>query len=247
MCIFLYDSTFEGLLTAIYEAYYSKNKPDKIYSIDNYELNLIDIVINIKTDLNKFKKVYEAIESKISIESLRKIYYVYLSEMKESSNMIYDYIRLGFKLGKEVELYKHLDIVLNIDKISKKVSLEKHRFTGFIRFKEVNGFLYGKIEPDFNILPIIGSHFKNRLTNEFFIIEDTKRNIALIYDKNNYYLTVLSNEQKETLNYSKDTGMYEQLWQQYFKSTNITERENSKLQKRMMPTRYWHNLTEINK
>lgn len=245
MLIFLYDSTFEGLLTAIYDGYYSKYKPDKIYSIEKYEPNLIDKVISIKTDMIKFKKVYDAIDSKISNTSLKKIYYVYLSEMKESANMIYYYVRMGFKLGEAVELHKHNDIVLNIDKISKKVSLEKHRFTGFIRFNEINGFLYAKIEPDFNILPIIGNHFKNRLTNEYFVIEDKKRNIALVYDKNNYHLTVLSKEQKEMIINSDNIGMYENLWKQYFKSTNIVERENSRLQKRMMPTRYWDNLTEL--
>ena len=44
---------------------------------------------------------------------------------------------MGFKLGKEVELHKNNDIVLNIDKISKKVAYEKHRFTGFVSLKKL--------------------------------------------------------------------------------------------------------------
>ena len=232
MIVFLYDSTFEGLLTAIYEAYYSKVKPNRIYSIKHYKSNLIDEVIKIETDIIKFQKVYYAIENKISRTSLNKIYYSYLSEIEESVNMIYYYLQMGFKLGKEVEYHKHNDIVINIDKLSKRVSLEKHRFTGFVRFKETNGILYSKIEPDFNILPLIGNHFKNRLTNEYFIIEDTKRDIALIYNKKDYYLTELSKEQKNALNSNDNDGKYEELWKGYFKSTNIKERENSRLQKK---------------
>lgn len=245
MRIFIYDSTFEGLLSAIYDAYYSKDKPDRIYDIKNCEVNLIDELINIKTDTTKFEKVYNAIESKIGKQSLQKIYYVYLAEMKESANLIYSYIRMGFKLGKEVDLHKNNDIVINIDKISKKVSRERHRFTGFVRFKEINNILYSSITPDFNILPIIASHFKNRLTNQYFIIHDTKRDTALIYDKDEYYLGKLSQTQKEVLMSSCDIGIYEDLWKEYFKSTNIAERENPRLQKRQMPTRYWDNMLEL--
>ena len=245
MRIFIYDSTFEGLLSAIYDAYYSKDKPDRIYDIQNYETNLIDELITIETDMTKFEKVYNAIENKISRESLQKIYHVYLTEMKESANLIYSYIRMGFKLGKEVDLHKNSDIVINMDKISEKVFYEKHRFMGFVRFKEINNILYSSITPDFNILPILASHFKNRLTNEYFIIHDIKRDIALIYDRNEYYISKLSQKQKEVLMNSSDVGMYEDLWKEYFKSTNIAERENPRLQKRQMPAKYWDNMVEL--
>ena len=121
MRVFLHDLSFEGLLSAIYDAYYSPNKPERIYCRNFYRENLLDEVVDIKTDEVKFEKVFNAIKNKISKDSLNKIYLVFLSEYEESSNLIYDYIRMGFKLGKEVELHKNNDIVLNIDKISKKV------------------------------------------------------------------------------------------------------------------------------
>lgn len=246
MKVFLHEPTFEGLLSAIYEAYYSNVKPDKIYSKIVYEQNLIDEVIIIKSDSIKFEKVYNAIKNKISKESLNKIYYVFLSELKESSNMIYLYVRMGFKLGKNIDLHKNNDIVLDMDKISKKVYYEEHRFTGFVRFKEINNILYAAINPDFNILPILAGHFKNRLSNEYFIIHDIKRDIAIVYDKKDYYLSSLSNEQKNILMNTDDKGEYENLWKQYFQSVNIEERKNPKLQKRMMPSRYWENMVEVN-
>ena len=206
---------------------------------------MLDEVIHIKTDKIKFEKVYNAVNNKISKESLNKIYLVFLSEYEESSNLIYNYLRMGFKLGKEVELHKNNDIVLNIDKISKKVSYEKHRFTGFVRFKEINGVLYSAIEPDFNILPIIANHFKNRLTNEYFIIHDTKRNLAVVYNKESYQLISLDKSQKEKILSMNNDEDYETLWKQYFKSTNIEERKNPRLQNRMMPKRYRNNIVEF--
>ena len=77
------------------------------------------------------------------------------------------------------------------------------------------------------------------------IIQDIKRNLAIVYDKNDYYLTSLSKSQKDKLLNAKDSGQYETLWKQYFKSTNIKERENLRLQSRMMPKRYRHNMVEV--
>lgn len=239
MIVYIYDNTFEGLLTCIHEAYYSSIKPEAIYSKKVYAHNLIDTAINVETDTNKSVKVYEAIKSKISKSSLKKVYHVYLSELKESSNLIFSYVRMGVKLGQEIELHKHNDIVLNIDKISKNIYLERHRFTGFVRFKQVDNILYSSIEPDSNIVGLLGNHFKNRLLNEYFIINDSKRNIALVYYKSNYYLTTLDKDLLKYLNESEDSGKYKDLWKDYFKSINIEERENPKLQKRNMPYRYW--------
>ena len=246
MRVYLHEATFEGLLSSIYDAYYSNIKPDRIYSKLVYEQNLIDEVIIIKRDNLKFEKVYNAIKNKISKESLNKIYYVFLSEAKESSNLIYNYLRIGFKIGQEVELHKNNDIVLSIDKISKRVFYEKERFIGFVRFKDINNVLFAVINPDFNLLPILGNHFRNRLPNEYFIIYDEKRDAALIYDKEDYYLTKLSKTKKYILMNTTDKNDYENLWRQYFKSVNIEERKNLKLQKRMMPKRYWHNIIEVN-
>ncbi|MGL5152900.1 MAG: DUF4130 domain-containing protein, partial [Clostridium sp.] len=51
------------------------------------------------------------------------------------------------------------------------------------------------------------------------------------------------NEEYEQLKGYEDN--YTDLWKEYFKSVTIKERTNPKLQKRMMPKRYWENLTEI--
>lgn len=244
MIVYIYDNTFEGLLTCIYEAYYSNIKPESIYSKLMYEYNLIDTVIEIETNEKKYLKVYEAIENKISKESLKKIYYTCLSELKESANLVFSYVRMGFKIGKDIELHKNNDIVLSIDKIAKSVSLERHRFTGLVRFKQVDNILYSTIEPDNNIVSLLGEHFKNRLSNEYFIINDAKRDIALVYNKAYYYITKLDDKMLSYLNNKDDCGDYKNLWKSYFNATNIKERENLKLQKRNMPYRYWKNLTE---
>ena len=41
-------------------------------------------------------------------------------------------------------------------------------------------------------------------------------------------------------------ALYDQLWKDYFKSTNIVERRNIKLHLQHVPKRYWKYLTEKN-
>lgn len=79
MKIYLYDDTFEGLLTSIYDAFYSNGSPPtSIYgkSQTNTPL-LLGNIVEISTDINKFKKVKNAIINKINFLSLKKIYFAF--------------------------------------------------------------------------------------------------------------------------------------------------------------------------
>lgn len=245
MICFVYDGTFEGLLTSVYEAYYSTVKPEEITPNWEFQPNLLIEPIFIKTDMEKYNKVYNAIKDKISNKTLNLIYHVYLSELKGSSTLIYNYIKLGFKLGKSINLHLHNDIVLNIHKIDKKVTYECHRILGFVRFKEVKGMYYSPIEPDHNILALIAPHFASRLPNENWIIHDLKRNLAVLHNKVQWIITSFSKETTNKFLSDKDNELYESLWRDFFKAIVVENRINSKLQRKLMPVRYQKHLTEI--
>ncbi len=44
---------------------------------------------------------------------------------------------------------------------------------------------FAKIEPDFNVLPLIQKHFKDRYADQKWMIFDLKRNFGIIYDLKN--------------------------------------------------------------
>jgi probable DNA metabolism protein len=246
MICYTYDGSFEGLLTCIYESYYRKEKPEKILKKDEFIPNLLDEEIYIKTNIDKFSKVYNAINLKISPISLKYIFYVYLSEVSGSSSLIYNYVRLGFKLGKNTDLYLHDKRVLEVHKVVKKVTNEIHRMLGFVRFKSIdNKFLYSAIEPDHNILALITPHFAERLPCENFIIHDLKRELAAVHNGQEWSITALSRNHGLKLLKETQDEIYESLWREYFRSTAIKSRLNPKLQKMHMPKRYWKFLTEI--
>lgn len=245
MKIYLYDDTFEGLLTSIYDAFYSNGSPPtSIYgkSQTNTPL-LLGNIVEISTDINKFKKVKNAIINKINFLSLKKIYFVFLSNYEDKGIIIFNYLKIAFKLGPDVHDFLNIDVIRLVDNITKKVLNECHRFEGFIRFNQIEEkLLYSSIEPDNDILELIGDHFKNRFPREYFIIHDISRQKALIYNTNFYEIIDMDIETYEKLKFHNDE--YTDLWKTYFKATTIQERKNLKLQCRMMPKRYWKHILE---
>ena len=244
MVAFIHDGSFEGFLTSVYEAYYSYKKPDEIFSEFSYEGELFYESINIVTNEEKHEKVYKAIKEKIGTQAMYNIYYCFLCGDKYSHSLAYKYIKLGFKIGKDIDLHLHNPIVLSVINCVQKVQREKHRILGFVRFKDVKrNLFYASIEPDHNILPLLGNHFSERLPKEKWIIHDLKRNIAIVHKDGEWVLCNLYSTE-EPLNNSKDEDIYEKLWKQYFVSTTIKERTNYRLQKHNMPKRYWKHLLE---
>ncbi|NTV90856.1 MAG: DNA metabolism protein, partial [Clostridiales bacterium] len=190
MLVFIYDGSFEGLLTAIYEAYYTGPHPDRIIESANMQFNLLDEFRNIQTDLVKSGKVYRSIREKISEEALEHVYHVYLSEDEDSGTMIYNYLKLGWKLGGKVDLNLADDRVLKVHELSRRVEHEGQRLLGFVRFSQVEGGIYyASISPDYNVVELLAPHFAERLAIQPWIIHDVKRGTAALYNTRDWIVT----------------------------------------------------------
>lgn len=243
MLNYIYDGSFEGILTCIYEAFYRHENPDRIIPGELPQLDMLDKSLHILTDNEKASRVYESIINKISSDALDNVYYAYLSEASESGKIIYEYLKLGWKMGGRVDLFLSDDRVLNIHKLSKKVGFERHRMLGLIRFSQCrDGIYYSQIEPDHNILQLLAPHFANRMADQNWIIHDIKRNLAAIYNMESWVLTSLTLDNLPSM--SLDEEFYQSMWKQYFKSIAIATRLNPRLQIQHMPRRYWSHLVE---
>lgn len=245
MIDFLYDGSFEGLLTALFYAYPIKEQT-AIYKSEFYETTLLSNYKNINTETDKAERVYVGIESKLSHATLKNIYLLYLSEIENVETLILDYIRLCFKYGDSINLAKNNDIIRKVDLLCRKVTLEVHRFYGFVRFKEIALLtFYAQIEPDHNILPLLGKHFKSRFSDQRFIIHDLKRNFCLVYNLKELFYQKLSSEESSSLMKANIKDPFETLFNTYFKATTIKERANKRQQHAYMPTRYFKHLVEL--
>jgi len=137
-------------------------------------------------------------------------------------------------------------------KQQKKVEREKHRMKAFIRFeKSEDGMYFARIAPDFNVIPLIITFFKDRYADQPWIIYDQKRLCGVLYDTDQvHHIRKLPEDLSEhmlpdkPLQMDEDETLYATLWRDYFKSTNIEARKNPKLHRQHVPKRYWHLLTE---
>lgn len=246
MLIYLYDGTFEGLLTCIYEAYYFDQKPNQIKQEASYTPNLVDETLFIHTDKEKADKVYDSIKKKISKSALRNTYEVFLSEDADAGTIIYRYLKLGWKLGSKVDLNLiHAD-VMPVHQITQRVNREKHRMLGLVRFQLLeNDLFYAPVEPDYNIVGLIAPHFANRMADQSWMIHDVSRGIAAICKNQKWILTEIQGEAIPQLD--GEELQFQELWKTYFKHISIAERLNTKLQRSHMPARYWKHLIEKQK
>ena len=244
MPCYIYDGSFDGLLTAIYDAYYNKDFPEQIVSRDNFIDNFLITKVYIQTDEEKSKKVHDAILQKISRHAMANIMYAYLSEHENAGIYILEYLRFGFKAGRIVDSYLADDRVNNINRLVTKVTREKHLLSGIIRFRLLqNNIYYAPIEPQYNTTCLLGKHFAERMSDQIFVIHDVKRSYGVFYDKNKWFMSDISI--KEDIVFHENELFYQELWKQYFDYTTIKSRINPKLQSNHMPKRYWKYLIEM--
>ena len=240
---YLYDGTFEGFLTVVFECYVSKVIPFCIIPEEKYEYNLFDSLFLIKTDENKSKRIFEGISKNISQASLYHAYNTFLCEYDNKELYLLKYISYGFQVGPQIDSMLQLDFVFKVHQMRKKALFECHRLKGLVRFIELkNHIYYASIHPDHCIIEPLGHHFMKRLPNQTFILHDKNRNLFFLYAQNHY---VFRKECAINLpSISEVEKQYQKLWQLFFKSIAIPERKNRCCQMNFMPKKYWKDLIE---
>ncbi|MCL2650165.1 MAG: TIGR03915 family putative DNA repair protein [Candidatus Azobacteroides sp.] len=253
MLYFLYDNTFEGLLTCIFDAFFRKQFPQKIVP-ENTQLPLFSESFTVITDTEKAERVLAGLQKKLSQSAIQMLFVCFLSEMEEVPTLIFNYIQKALISEKSIELNFADNDVLELSKIYKKVQREAERMRQFVRFqKTADGIFFAVFEPLYNILPLNSEHFEDRFADQQWIVYDLKRGYGLYYDLEKTEIVRFENLQisPQTRQLSPDKLdeyelAFQQLWKDYFKSAAIKERMNLKLHRQHMPKRFWKYLTEKN-
>jgi probable DNA metabolism protein len=244
----LYDGSFEGFLTTLFEVYEYKIQGAEIKREEVANGSLFGDAHVVQTNGDKAKRVWIKLEQKISKTAMSQFYKSFLSELPGIDDVLLRYVQyiLASKHGVEND-YGHPD-VLAVQQTSKKVHREKHRMEAFVRFQLTNdGLYYALIQPDYNVLPLIHSHFKNRYADQRWLIYDSRRKYGLYYNLNKVEevrIDFTEGLNEETGVYDEKENLYQELWKQYFDSINIKARKNMKLHIQHVPKRYWKYLVE---
>jgi len=129
-----------------------------------------------------------------------------------------------------------------------KAQFEVHRMRGLLRFSpDSNGTYAAFCEPDHLILPALGEYFSSRFGETPWVIVDVKRRLCLSRRLGEKVKLIAI---KTAEDISASGGVFcndewEELWRHYHRTVNNESRKNLRLQRQLMPKRYWKYLPEM--
>ena len=252
MVTLIYDGSWNGLLTTVFEIYERKLSIVSVETMLQHQPSMFNTTLTVYTDEVKAQRVWKGLKKYLSAETTLQLYAAFLSEIPDIGQTLCRYIQLTFERHASPAGDYANPNVLRITQTSRMVHREKHRMEAFIRFQLTqDGLFYAGIEPDFNVIPLLLRHFKNRYADQRWLIYDIKRQYGIYYDLhtieeieiNLSQNTALYGERNSEI-FHADEALYQTLWKDYFKHVNIAERKNTKLHLQHVPKRYWKHLTE---
>lgn len=136
MTDYIYDGSFDGLLTVIWHHYYT-DRAARICTPENFQPSFLQDSVEVETDSVKADKVYQAIRYKISEYDLRSVYRAWLSCDPEKEMKILRYVVLGFRERHRTSSLHGNPVVADFQGILQKISKESERMLQFVRFSVI--------------------------------------------------------------------------------------------------------------
>ena len=130
MYTYLYDGTFDGLLTVYFYAY----KDTQIYNICSalhHQPDLLSTVKEIHTETEKAERIRKSVYTKLSSTIMYNLYLLYLSELPNCDILGLQYLHLCYDNGIAINNAKHHPIVRKVEDYRYKVTRELDRMKGF--------------------------------------------------------------------------------------------------------------------
>jgi probable DNA metabolism protein len=241
------DGSFEGLLTAIFEAYSEKGHPHSIEPDSDGQTPLFDRRTRILTDTRKSDRVWAGLKKPLGPAQRQRLFEAYLSGSPGVETMIYRLVREALPSRNDPGFRADLSCRIEVQKLSGKVRREAHRMKGFCRFQNTGGDRYlAVIAPRYDVLPLIRRHFESRFADQQWIIYDAKRHYGICYDRKTSRGVTLDTDQLAAAqrNDIPAEKLCQTLWRRYYEAATIPQRGNPKQHLGKLPRRYWRYLTE---
>lgn len=237
MRTYLYDGSFDGLLTAYFYAYADRD----VYTVcpvQTNQPNLLAQPISVATENDKAARIKNAVQKKLPGKTMLNLYQLYLSELPDCDLLGLRYLRLCFTKGPVANQAKQNPIIRQVDDYCYKVRKELDHIKGFLRFQQIAPLtFYACFAPDHNQLPLLQTHLERRFSDQRMIVHDEKRHYALVYNLRQSVMVPFTKADANTLLQDSQDDCIA-LFRQYFQAINIPERKNLRLQAQYMPHRY---------
>lgn len=252
MTIYLCEPDFDGILSAVYEAWTSGKGHENVkLELDGAfrELELFTQYVTVRTSPENARKVIRAVCGKIGRAVYEEIYIASLSQDPARPDKIYRFLIRAFRRGAGVLDMLQLPEVREIFQMCRNVRHENHLLTGFVRFSQTSkGILVSRIGPKNDVLPILAPHFADRLPMESWIIYDENHRKAVVHPSRGSWAIVHADGEgylSAQLDQDTDQEEYEALWKAFHETVAIRERANPICQRTHLALRYRPYMTEF--
>ncbi len=251
--VFVYDRTWDGLLTAVFDAFSRREFPVAVIG-ERDTPPLFATVHRVATDEGKAGRVFRALRRKLSEDALACLTTSLFSELPDLDLPLFRYVCKAVKAGRSIETNFADPDVLFVTNTYRKVRHERLRMMQFVRFqKTADGTYFSMIAPDYDVLPLIVPHFSDRFSEERWLIYDRRRkygyyyaghkSVRVTFEDGAGIFRLPDGRLGETMR-DGDEMWYQEMWRTYFKAICIRERLNPRKHRKDMPERYWKYLTE---
>ena len=253
--VFLYDGTFEGLLSALAAAADVPEGDLTVAQEGNWQPSLLEDACRVGAKTELAERFLERVRREVSGVAARHLVHVWCSEQPGIESVLLEYVRLAFRHGTAVDGYQTHAAVREVTRVARRVSGEAHRLKGLLRFRRMpDGSFYAPLAPDANVALLVGCHFQHRLSAECWLIHDVKRDLGVFWDRRRLEVAEVTAGTpparaceagaSPSASLHREEDLYQQLWQQYFEAIAIPDRCRPTLQRKCMPRRYWPYLVE---
>lgn len=241
MLYLIYDGSFPGFLTAVFEAFARKTEELDFVAEQNrvptfYHEHMVSY------DREKAGRVYRAITEKLCVSCYDRVFHAWLSHQEGIERDILLFLKMSLKRGKDLWTMLSDPVIARVNAAARAVEREAELYLGILRFHRAGGVYVADIESKREILPVLAPHFSERFTDQPFLIRD--RNFHQAFFCANGKTGYLPMEEFIELEEISDKDEYEAMWKAYYRSAAITERKNRKVMLSHMPKYTWKYLVE---
>lgn len=244
--IYGYDGTFDGFLTTVFKAYRRHEAPGSIAPERALQLCFGRELLPVRTNPAQAERVARGLVRMAGEEAYRLIFWSFCAEEPDRDVKLFRLIRLLTAHGRRaLSMAAHPD-VLAVRRMYTQVANEWDRWRGFVRFSELaGGVYYARFAPLHHQLPLLTPHFADRFAGQPFLLHDTRRALAAVYDTREWYLAPAPELRLPSP--AEGEQAFRRMWKRFYDAVAIRERNNPRCRLSHMPRRYWRDLTELDR
>jgi probable DNA metabolism protein len=272
MIVFRYDRSFEGLLTAVFDAYARRQWPEALLAEGEPAPMFTSEEHTVVTDGEKAGRVWRGLTEKLPREVCNMLTMSWLSEEPGVDGMIARYLRRVFDEGRDVSTDFADPDILRVKQLALKVAREREHLTQFTRFQkggnahggsgyaeDADGRVdddggptyFAPVSPRYNALPLAIPYFRDRFRDQRWLIYDIGRRYGYYSDWKEVTEITMEDDahlvggKLDPAMLAENEHLFQQMWRGYISAMAIKERLNARLQRQHMPRRFWPLLTEM--